>query len=213
MAKLLSIIFLAAFLATALCVTPADLKTLLQEDGNKFTQDQLLDFGYHLDNALLYIDAFSNINPKVACARKSAFLAQTFLYSKNLAYLEATDEEGKTYEGRADLGNVQPGDGVRYKPRGAYKVVGRKNYQRMSKLFGVNFEEHPEWVSQGNWVFKLGAAIWKKWDFNFILANFDSRALRQLYIFDSRPSDLQEVERNVAKLYEINARARKLFGC
>jgi putative chitinase len=50
---------------------------------------------------------------------------------------------GRAYEGRKDLGNVQKGDGVRYKGRGPLQVTGRANYKALAKHLLDRGE--PEW--------------------------------------------------------------------
>ena len=58
----------------------------------------------------------------------------------------ATREEyssGEQYEGRTDLGNTQPGDGVRFKGRGYVQVTGRDNYQKYSQILGKDFAANP----------------------------------------------------------------------
>lgn len=65
-------------------------------------------------------------------ARLAAFLAQIGHESGRLAYVR--EIWGPTtaqlrYEGRADLGNTQPGDGKRYLGRGLIQTTGRANYR------------------------------------------------------------------------------------
>jgi putative chitinase len=68
------------------------------------------------------------------------------------------------YEGRADLGNTQPGDGKRFMGRDVLQVTGRANYRALTtwvrKTFGakVDFEANPELLEAPEW---LGiGAIW-----------------------------------------------------
>lgn len=50
---------------------------------------------------------------------------------------------GAAYEGRADLGNVKTGDGVRFKGRGFPMLTGRENYRVQSLTAGVDLIENP----------------------------------------------------------------------
>lgn len=61
--------------------------------------------------------------------RKAHFLAQLGHESGELRYREEI-ASGQAYEGRRDLGNTQPGDGVLYKGRGLIMITGRFNYTR-----------------------------------------------------------------------------------
>jgi predicted chitinase len=48
------------------------------------------------------------------------------------------------YEGRADLGNTQPGDGVRFAGEGDIQLTGRKNFHNYGLRIGVDLENNPE---------------------------------------------------------------------
>ena len=55
---------------------------------------------------------------------------------------------GAQYEGRSDLGNTQPGDGVRYKGRGYVQLTGRRNYKLYSEKTGKDLIGNPDVVAQ-----------------------------------------------------------------
>lgn len=68
--------------------------------------------------------------------RMAAFLGQVLHESGCFRYVHEL-ASGEAYEGRADLGNTQKGDGPRFKGRGLIQVTGRSNYEKVSKaLYG-----------------------------------------------------------------------------
>jgi hypothetical protein len=52
------------------------------------------------------------------------------------------------YEGRKDLGNLQPGDGVKYAGRGFIQLTGRTNYEHFGKLLNLDLVADPDLVLQ-----------------------------------------------------------------
>lgn len=50
----------------------------------------------------------------------------------------------KHYEGRADLGNTQPGDGVRYAGRGFIQLTGYTNYLNYGRRIGLALVAEPQ---------------------------------------------------------------------
>lgn len=87
----------------------------------------------------LACDKYSINTPK----RISAFLAQIAHESGSLRYVEEL-ASGEAYEGRKDLGNTQPGDGVKFKGRGLIQITGRSNYAALSAALNFDFVKEPE---------------------------------------------------------------------
>ena len=75
--------------------------------------------------------------------RVAHFLAQAAHESDGFQTLEEY-ASGKAYEGRQDLGNTHPGDGVRYKGRGIFQLTGLDNYSRMGRRLGIELVTSPE---------------------------------------------------------------------
>lgn len=92
-----------------------------------------------------------NVNLIINEARRQGITDQN-----QIAYILATAEHestlapireyasGADYEGRSDLGNTRPGDGVRYKGRGFVQLTGRANYEKYSKLTGRDLVGNPD---------------------------------------------------------------------
>lgn len=87
-----------------------------------------------------------NIN---TAARILIFLAQVSHESGGLFYTEEL-ASGQAYEGRKDLGNVNPGDGVKFKGRGLIQITGRTNYQALSTALQADFVNNPTLLAGKN---------------------------------------------------------------
>lgn len=97
--------------------------------------------------------------------RQAAFIAQLAVESDSFRTFEEY-ASGRAYEGRADLGNTQPGDGERYKGRGAIQVTGRHNYEELSQHTGVDFVANPELLAAPENAFASAAWYWTSRDLN-----------------------------------------------
>jgi putative chitinase len=81
---------------------------------------------------------------------RAQILAQTAHESASFKY---TQELGNAqyfqkYEGRKDLGNVNPGDGLKYIGRGFLQTTGRVNYQQFADAFNVDVVNNPEKLAE-----------------------------------------------------------------
>lgn len=74
--------------------------------------------------------------------RQLCFIAQISHESGGLFYTEEL-ASGAAYEGRAGLGNIFPGDGVKFKGRGLIQITGRANYKLLSDAFQQDFITTP----------------------------------------------------------------------
>ena len=97
--------------------------------------------------------------------RVAAFLAQIGHESAELRYVEEI-ATGKAYEGRKDLGNTQPGDGVKYKGRGLIQITGRSNYTAISKDLGVDFVSNPKLLQEPEYAVLCAFWYWNKHKLN-----------------------------------------------
>jgi len=92
--------------------------------------------------------------------RLACFLGQLAWECDELTAFEERSD-GLRYEGRLDIGNTQPGDGPRFKGRGAIQTTGRKNYAALAAALGVDVVAQPELVAKDPLCFRGAGYFWQ----------------------------------------------------
>lgn len=111
-------------------------------------------YALHLDNTMERFDIDTPV--RICC-----FLGQVFEESGHLVYAKEL-ASGVAYEGRKDLGNIQVGDGKRYRGRGTIQITGRANYASLSRDLGVDFIGNPELLEQPEYACLSAGWYWSK---------------------------------------------------
>jgi putative chitinase len=90
---------------------------------------------------------------------------------------------GQAYEGRADLGNTQAGDGVRFKGRGIFQTTGRANYLQLGIKQGRRdlFVNSPELLEQPQYAVWSACEFWRTRNLNDVANHADGDVLKKKY--------------------------------
>lgn len=90
---------------------------------------------------------------------------------------------GSAYEGRADLGNTQPGDGVRFRGRGIFQTTGRANYLQLGVKKGRRdlFINTPELLEQPEYAVWSACEFWRTRGLNDVANHADTDVLKKKY--------------------------------
>lgn len=97
-------------------------------------------------------------------ARLAAFVGQACHETGGFRYLSeiwGPTAAQRGYEGRADLGNTQPGDGYRFRGRGIFQTTGRANYAKTGSALGLPLLDHPELLEQPANAVRSACAFWQ----------------------------------------------------
>jgi putative chitinase len=98
--------------------------------------------------------------------RIATFLAQIGHESGGLRYTVEL-ASGQAYEWRKDLGNINLGDGARFKGRGWIQLTGRHNYRQAGKAIGIDLESNPNLAADDRYLGLLAAWFWNSRNLNF----------------------------------------------
>lgn len=108
--------------------------------------------------------------------RLDHFTGQTA--EESAGYMTLTEyASGQEYEGRADLGNTQPGDGPRFKGRGMLQITGRYNYQKMSQTLNVDLVNNPELAATPEIAVRTACIYWQTHNLNALADNDDIQGI------------------------------------
>jgi putative chitinase len=120
--------------------------------------------------------------------RTAAFAAQLAHESGEFRWMEeiwGPTSAQKRYEPQTDLskrlGNIEAGDGLRFKGRGPIQLTGRANYSRFGELLGLELIDAPAQAAAPEVAFRIAALFWK------------SRGLNEL----AEAGDFREVTRRI----------------
>lgn len=153
---------------------PATFGALLARAGLRASVPLDHDLGVAL---VAHLDAYDINTP----LRLRHFLAQAACETWAFTVLKERGDANyfHRYEGRRDLGNIQPGDGARYCGRGLLDTTGRANYHALATLTGIDCENHPELLEDPDNAVRSACVYWHSRGVNALADLNDIRGVTQ----------------------------------
>lgn len=133
-----------------------------------------------LEKLKLYVEplneAMSEFEISDNVERETHFLAQVAHESGAFQYVREI-ASGAAYEGRADLGNTEPGDGTRFRGRGLIQITGRANYASCGAALGLDLLDNPVLLELPVNAARSAGWFWQSHGLNALADNGDARAI------------------------------------
>jgi putative chitinase len=125
------------------------------------------------------------------------------------AHFSVTREfaSGAAYEGRASLGNTEPGDGKRFRGRGLIQTTGRANYKEATRDIqkmdptAPNFVNDPTKLEEFPWALLAGISYWRRRNLNAAADRDD--VVRVTKLINGGTNGLEERKRYLRKAKAI----------
>jgi putative chitinase len=132
-------------------------------------------FWRRLAKDMAYAMADEKIVDPITCAH---FVSQV-VHESDLFRATTEYASGEAYDIKVNpnlarsLGNVNPGDGRRYRGRSLIMITGRSNYRALPHWDGIDFEKHPARLAEQKYAARAAAWWWRTHGLNDLAVRND----------------------------------------